>query len=196
VSLTSDAAVQGSLGALGALVLLGSVLPVVPTGALVAAAVAYATSDGWFAVLMAFVVAAVAALVGDVVTLALLRSGGGALARRWREKHSGEGLDRVSAQLEERGVALLLLARLVPAGRLPALLAAGIARLPWPRVLPAQAAGCALWSLAYGVVGIAGGGLFDSPPADAGFAVLLVLAVTGGQALLSRRRTARARTAV
>ncbi|HVH22199.1 MAG TPA: DedA family protein, partial [Pseudonocardia sp.] len=63
-------------------VLIGSIVPVVPTGAVVGAAAAVATTTAQLGLVPVVLLSAAAALLGDVVTFALARAGG-PVALRW-----------------------------------------------------------------------------------------------------------------
>jgi membrane protein DedA with SNARE-associated domain len=78
------------------------------------------------------------------------------------------------------------------------LLAAGALEYPWRRLVPAAALGCVLWAVAYALLGVLSGGLFDDPVLATTLAALLVLAVAGLGSLVSawRRRRRRARSGV
>ncbi|MDN5750843.1 MAG: VTT domain-containing protein [Pseudonocardia sp.] len=170
-------------------VLFGSVVPVVPTGAVVgaAAAVAVTTADELSLVLV--VLAAVAgALVGDLVTFTAAKAGSAAVLRWVARGQPPERLESVRTQFVARGALLVVVGRLVPAGRIPVLLAAGTLGYPWRRLLPAALLGCVLWTLAYAMLGVVSGGLFDSPLVAGLVAAVLVFVVAGISALVSRRK--------
>lgn len=172
-------------------VLLGSIVPVVPTGAVVGAAAAVAVSDGRLSLVVVLLVSVVGALIGDLVTFGLARAGGAA-ARRWVARGlSPERLDEVRRRFATRGGLLVVIGRVVPAGRIPVLLAAGALDYPWRRLVPAALLGCVVWALAYALLGVLSGGLFDSPVVAALVATVLVLAVAVVAALVSRTRRAR-----
>ena len=144
--------------------LLGSIVPVVPTGAVVGAAAAVATTTGRL----------------SLALVVLLSTLGGAARRRCHVRRSpgrragrgalagppaapGAAGRRRASSSATRGWQLVVVGRLLPAGRIPVLLAAGALAYPWRRLLPAAAAGCLLWAVAYAVLGVVSGGLFDSP---------------------------------
>jgi len=89
----------------------------------------------------------------------------------------------------------VLIGRLVPAGRIPVLLAAGAVGYPWRRLVPAATLACLIWAVAYAVLGVVSGGLFDNPLIATLLAALLILLVTLLATLVVRRRERR-RTAV
>jgi membrane protein DedA with SNARE-associated domain len=176
-------------------VLLGSIVPVVPTGAVVGAAAAVATTTGRLSLTLVVLLSAVAALFGDVVTFAVARAGGPAAVRLVARGHHPERLAQVRDQFAERGWRLLVVSRLLPAGRVPVLLAAGALGYPWRRLLPIAAVASLLWSGAYTLLGVLSGGLFDSPLTATLIATGLVLVLTAVASLVHRlRRRARAGT--
>jgi membrane protein DedA with SNARE-associated domain len=67
--------------------------------------------------------------------------------------------------------------RLLPAGRIPVLVAAGSLAYPWRRLLPASFAAGLVWAVAYALIGVVSGGIFDSPLAATLIATVLVLLV-------------------
>jgi membrane protein DedA with SNARE-associated domain len=176
-------------------VLLGSVVPVVPTGALVGAAAAIATTSGELSLPLVVLLAAAGALLGDLVTFGIARAGSDAAVRWVSRGQHPERLDTARRQFTEHGWLLVVSGRLLPAGRVPVLLAAGALAYPWRRLTPAAALACALWALVYAVLGVLTGGLFDDPlvaPLLAAVVVLLVGAVSSLVARLVRRHRERA----
>jgi len=177
-------------------VLLGSLVPVVPTGAVVGAGAAIAVTTGRMSLGTVLLLATLGALLGDLATFGVARAGRGALLRWVARGQSPERLDAAREQFTRRGGLLVVVGRLVPAGRIPVLLAAGGLGYPWGRLVPAAAVACALWAVAYAALGVLTGGLFDDPVTATLLAALLVLAVGGlaslGSTWLRRRRAARA----
>ena len=170
-------------------VLLGSVVPVVPTGAVVGAAAAVATTTGRLSLPLVILCATVAALAGDLVTFAVGRVGSEAALRWVSRGQSSAKLESARDRFATRGWQLVVVGRLVPAGRIPVLLAAAALDYPWRRLVPSAAVACLLWAVAYSVLGVVSGGLFDSPLVATLLATLLVLLVGAAGALVSRRRT-------
>ncbi|MEU5048779.1 VTT domain-containing protein [Streptomyces sp. NPDC021096] len=174
------------------LVVLGALVPVVPTGALVSSAAVVAFHQGSpFSLLWVFLVAAFAAFLGDMVLYWLgergVRSrGGSSWLRRLRERAAPERLAQARARLEEHGVTVLVLSRLVPAGRVPVMLACLLARVPAVRFARGDFPACLAWAATYQVIGVVGGSLFARPWEGVVAAVLLTLAV-GAVPTLRRR---------
>ena len=172
--------------ALGAGVLLGSIVPVVPTGAVVGAAAAIATTTGHLWLPAVIGLATVAALAGDLVTFAAGRAGSGLSLRLVTRGQTPERLAAMRERFSARGGRLVVIGRLLPAGRIPVLLAAAALAYPWRRLVPAAALGCLLWAVAYAVLGVVSGGIFDDPLVATLLATVLVLAVAAVSALVGR----------
>ncbi len=176
---------------LGAGVLLGSIVPIVPTGAVVGAAAAIATTTDRLFLPWVVLLATVAALVGDVVTFAAGRAGSGVALRVVSRGQTPERLAAMRERFATRGWQLVIVGRLIPAGRIPVLLAAAALAYPWRRLLPAAAVGCLLWAIAYSVLGVVSGGIFDDPLIATLLATVLVLVVAAISALAGRLRKRR-----
>lgn len=152
------------------LILLGALVPIVPTGAVVssAAAVAFHHSSPAVSSLLVMAVAACAAFLGDGLLFWLgqrgVRSRGGS---RWldrmREQVPQERLVRAQERLAHRGSTVLLVSRLLPAGRIPVMLACLFARLPMHVYLRANLVAASAWAGVYGLLGLVGGALFPHP---------------------------------
>ncbi|SOE00337.1 DedA family protein [Blastococcus haudaquaticus] len=174
------------------LVLLGSVVPVVPTGLVVGAAAAFAMAAGSLGLPLVLLLATLGALTGDLITFAIARFGGPS-AVRWlvRGQHA-ERVDEVREQFRVHGWQIIVAGRLLPAGRIPVLVAAGALAYPWRRLVPASLLAAFLWALAYSLLGVISGGIFDSPLIAMLVATVLVLAVSAitNQVSTRRRRTA------
>ena len=170
------------------LVLLGSVVPVVPTGAVVGAGAAFAVTTSELSLPLVIALSTLAALTGDLITFAICRSGGPS-ALRWvaRGQHT-ERIDEVRGQFRRHGWQIIVAGRLLPAGRIPVLLAAGALAYPWRRLVPASLAGAFLWAVAYTLLGVVSGGIFDSPVLASLLATLLVLLIAGVVNLIGSRR--------
>lgn len=172
-------------------VLLGSIVPVVPTGAVVGAGAAIATSSGKLDLVAVVLVAAAAALLGDLVTFAVCRFGG-PHAVRWIERgQHAERIDEVRGQFRRHGWQIVVAGRLLPAGRIPVLVAAGALAYPWRRMVPAASAAALLWAVAYAALGVVSGGIFSNPLVATSLATLLVLLVGAVLNLVTARRRRR-----
>jgi membrane protein DedA with SNARE-associated domain len=137
----SYASTQQAIGypTLFLLVLVGALVPVVPTGALVSSAAVVAFhQEAPFSLLLVFVVASVAAFLGDIALYWLGRRGlGSKNGSRWleaiRRRAPEDRLAQAQAKLDDHGVAVLVLSRLMPAGRIPVMLACLLAKMPLRR---------------------------------------------------------------
>jgi membrane protein DedA with SNARE-associated domain len=170
-------------------VLLGSIVPVVPTGAIVGAAAAFAMTSDSLGLPLVLLVSTVAALLGDLATYGVCRFGGPA-AIRWvaRGQHQ-ERLEQIRTQFHRHGWQLIVAGRLLPAGRIPVLMAAGALAYPWRRLLPAAVLAAFLWAVAYALLGVVSGGVFDSPIVATLIAGVLVLLVGAVLNVVGSRRT-------
>jgi membrane protein DedA with SNARE-associated domain len=158
------------------LVLVGSLIPVVPTGALVssAAAVAFHHSDPVVFSALVFAAASLAAFSGDMLLYALGR-GGSRWLGRLREQAAPGAVRRAQRQLAERGTVVLVVSRLVPAGRIPVMLAALLARMPLAAYMRGCLPAALAWTATYQLIGTLGGALF--PHAWQGVLAAVVLAL-------------------
>lgn len=175
--------------ALFAIVAVGSCIPVLPTGAAVSvAAVLAEQSIPELAVVLA--VGAAGAYLGDLLMFAALTVVGEPLAHRigWLSgERPQERLRRMRDQVERNEVRVLLLSRLVPAGRVPVLLAAALGGYSWRRYAAADVAAASIWAVAYAVIGIAGGSVFPHPWQGIVAAVAVVVLISLIGSWLRRR---------
>ncbi|MBQ0863913.1 VTT domain-containing protein [Streptomyces sp. B15] len=181
------------------LVVLGSLVPVVPTGALVsgAAVVALHQSLPVFALLAVFGVASVAAFLGDLGLYWLGKRGiGSKNGSRWlsalRERAAPERLAQADARLREHGVAVLVVSRLIPAGRIPVMLACLLSRMRVREFARGDVLACLAWAAVYQLIGVAGGSLFPRPWEGVVAAVALTLLVSSAPSVWRRLRGSRA----
>jgi len=170
------------------LVLLGSVIPVVPTGLVVGAAAAFATAGGGLGLPLVLTLATLGAFTGDLITFAVCRFGGPSAVRWVTRGQYAERIDEVREQFRLHGWQIIVAGRLLPAGRIPVLAAAGALAYPWRRLVPASLVAAFLWAVAYSLLGIVSGGIFDSPLLAMLVATVLVLAVGAVTNLISAHR--------
>ncbi|CAA9228196.1 MAG: Integral membrane protein [uncultured Blastococcus sp.] len=170
------------------LVLLGSVVPVVPTSLVVGTAAAFATTTDSRALTLVLAVSTLAALAGDLITFAISRFGGSAAVRWMTRGEHAERIEKVCERFRLHGWQIIVAGRLLPAGRIPVLVAAGALAYPWRRLVPASLAAAFLWALAYTLLGVVSGGIFDSPLVAVLVATVLVLAVGAVTNLVTARR--------
>lgn len=176
------------------LVALGALVPVVPTGAIVssAAVVAFHQSSP-FSLLFVFLVASFAACLGDTALYWLgqrgVRSRNGS---RWlgalRSRVTPDRLAHAQERLDTHQVSVLVLSRLVPAGRIPVMLACLLADMPLRRFVRADVAACLAWAATYQLIGILGGSLFPEPWQGVVAAVGLTVLISAVPALWRRVR--------
>jgi membrane protein DedA with SNARE-associated domain len=178
------------------LVLIGALVPVVPTGALVSSAAVVAFHHtAPFALALVFGTASLAAFLGDAALYWLgrrgMRSRNGS---RWleaiRSRAPEERLAQARQKLADHGVAVLVLSRLVPAGRIPVMLACLMAEWPLRRFARGNLPACLAWAATYQVIGILGGSLFAEPWEGVVVAVVLTVVVSAAPAVWRRLRAA------
>ncbi|WP_405716122.1 DedA family protein [Streptomyces xanthophaeus] len=180
--------------ALFLLVALGALVPVIPTGALVSSAAVVAFHQSLpLGLLLVFAVSALAAFTGDVTLYWLGRRGVHSRnGSRWLEALRGratpERLEQAQTKLDKHGVLVLVVSRLVPAGRIPVMLACLLAELPLRRFARGDAPACLAWAATYGLIGILGGSLFSEPWKGVALAVGLTLLISAGPSLWRRLR--------
>ena len=191
--LATDWTAAGSLGypVLFGGVLLGSVVPVVPTGAVVGAAAAVALTTDDLSLPLVVLVATLGAFLGDVITFTLCRFGGPSVVRWVARGQHADRIEEVRGQFRDHGWQVVVVGRLLPAGRIPVLLAAGALAYPWRRLLPASTAAGLIWAVAYALLGVLSGGIFDSPLIATLIATVLVLLVGVVLNLVSAHRRKR-----
>lgn len=167
-------------------VLFASIFPVLPTGAIVAGTAALA--QAWWSFVLVVTLAAAAAFAGDVVTFTVCRSQGSRALDWLVARHDLERLEWARDQMTRHAWRFIIVGRILPAGRIPVLLAAGSLRYPWKAFLPTGATAALTWAALYSTVGVIGGVFFDSPLVAVGAAVILSLLVTGLPAIIRRIR--------
>lgn len=165
------------LGWLFLAVSVGAIVPVIPTGAAVSGAAAFAWHEHPLAIVFVLVTGTAGAYAGDLVMYAMCRSGGEQLARRLRWLRDDQHLADVRTRLRTRQVPVLLVSRLIPGGRVPVLLAAGFAGVGWRTFVVANLPACAMWAVVYAAIGLAGGSIFAEPWQGVVAAVVLILVI-------------------
>ncbi|MFE1797656.1 DedA family protein [Streptomyces sp. NPDC059517] len=201
VTTVPTVATQQALGypSLFLLVLIGALVPVIPTGALVSSAAVVAVHQAApFSMLLVFVVSALAAFLGDMALYWLGRRGMKSKnGSRWlaaiRDRAPEDRLAQAQGKLADHGVAVLVLSRLVPAGRIPVMLACLMAKWPMRRFAHGNAPACLAWAATYQLIGVLGGSLFKEPWEGVLAAVLLTVIVSLTPTLWRRVRGAVAR---
>ncbi|WP_053747248.1 DedA family protein [Streptomyces sp. MMG1533] len=181
------------------LVLLGALVPVIPTGALVSSAAVVAFHQtAPFALALVFVTASAAAFLGDMALYWLGRRGMKSKnGSRWleaiRSRAPEDRLTQAQEKLAGHGVAVLVLSRLMPAGRIPVMLACLMAKWPMRRFARGNLPACLAWAVTYQLIGILGGSLFAEPWEGVVAAVALTVAISAAPSVWKRiRRPAKA----
>ncbi|MGW4194564.1 DedA family protein [Streptomyces sp. NPDC005004] len=176
------------------LVLIGALVPVVPTGALVSSAAVVAFHQtAPYSLALVFVTASLAAFLGDAALYWLglrgLRSHSGS---RWleaiRDRAPEDKLTGAQEKLADHGVAVLVLSRLVPAGRIPVMLACLLAKWPLRRFARGNLPACLAWAVTYQLIGILGGSLFPEPWEGVVAAVVLTVLISAVPGVVRRLR--------
>ncbi|MEU3264843.1 DedA family protein [Streptomyces bacillaris] len=171
------------------LVALGSLVPVIPTGALVSSAAVVALHQSSpFSLVFVFIVASAAAFLGDVCLYWLgqrgVRSKNGS---KWLEtltrRAAPERLAQAQEKLAEHGGTVLVLSRLVPAGRIPVMLACLLGKMPLKTFARGDVPACLAWAATYQLIGILGGSLFPEPWQGVVAAVALTVVISGAPAV-------------
>ncbi|MEU9328852.1 VTT domain-containing protein [Streptomyces canus] len=177
------------------LVFLGALVPVVPTGALVSSAAVVAFHQtAPLALLFVFVTASSAAFLGDIALYWLGRRGmksknGSRWLEALRSRAPEERLSQAQGKLADHGVAVLVLSRLVPAGRIPVMLACLMAEWPLRRFVRGNLPACLAWAVTYQLIGILGGSLFPEPWQGVLAAVALTVAISAAPTVWKRVRS-------
>ncbi|WP_225095383.1 DedA family protein [Streptomyces sp. CoH27] len=176
------------------LVLIGALVPVVPTGALVSSAAVVAFHQtAPFSPALVFMTASLAAFAGDGALYWLGRRGMRSRSgSRWLEAIRSRAPEERAAgareKLAEHGVAVLVLSRLVPAGRVPVMLACLMADWPLRRFARGNLPACLAWAATYQVIGVLGGSLFREPWEGVVLAVALTVVISVMPSLVRRFR--------
>ncbi|MEU0026372.1 VTT domain-containing protein [Streptomyces sp. NPDC006335] len=177
------------------LVFLGALVPVIPTGALVSSAAVVAFHQtAPLSLLFVFVTASVAAFLGDIALYWLGRRGmksknGSRWLEALRSRAPEERLSQAQGKLADHGVAVLVLSRLVPAGRIPVMLACLMAEWPLRRFVRGNLPACLAWAVTYQLIGILGGSLFKEPWEGVLAAVALTIAISATPTVWKRVRS-------
>lgn len=177
------------------LVAVGAIVPVIPTGAAVSAAAVVAWHAGTpYDLPLVFAVAAVAALVGDSALYWLASRGGSRWLDRLRARVDTPRLQAAERRLSEHGTRVLVVSRLIPAGRLPVMLACLVTGWSVQRFVRADLLAAVAWSAGYLAVGALGGSIFPQPWQGLVAVIALALLAAASPSLWRRARGLVART--
>lgn len=202
LAVAAQGASQGAQQAVGypslfLLVALGSLVPVIPTGAVVSSATVVGLHNraAPLTLLLVFAVASAAAFLGDVALYWLglrgVRSRNGSLwLRKLRERAPEQRLESARRGLDEHGVAVLVVSRLIPAGRIPVMVACLLSEMSIRRFVRGAGPACLVWAVLYQAIGVLGGSLFAKP--WQGVAVVTALTVVISVVPIVWRRLRRA----
>jgi undecaprenyl-diphosphatase len=143
---------------------------------------------------LVILVAAVAAIVGDTIGYWLGRRGGRALLLRdgFGATHRRHAVARADRYFARYGAATVFFGRWVPGVRIVGAVAAGAARMPWPRFAVANAAGGFAWATTVTTLAVLAGPTGSVFLAAGG---LLLGAVTLAVGVRSHRRSLAAASA-
>lgn len=147
-----------------ALVVLDAFIVVVPSETAVVALGALAASTGVPSPWLVVPVAALGAVIGDLLCYAIGRSAG---LDRWawqRRAPIARALARTRSTVERRTAVLVFTARYIPFARIAVNLAAGAARVPLRRYLPLSAGAGAAWAAYNTAMGAVVGAAFADHP--------------------------------
>lgn len=176
------------------LVLAGALVPVIPTGALVSSAAVVAFHRmAPFSMALLLVTASLAAFLGDMALYWLGRRGmqsdhGSRWLEAIRRRAPEDRLQQAQRKLADHGVTVLVLSRLMPAGRLPVMLACLVAKWPMRRFVHGNLPACVAWAATYQLIGILGGSLFREPWQGVLAAIVLTLLISAVPAMWHRLR--------
>jgi membrane protein DedA with SNARE-associated domain len=176
------------LAALAGAVLIGAVLPILPTGAAVSAGAVLASHDNPIGLVGVLIAGAAGAYAGDLIVYAACRAGGETLARKVGWLRNNASLDALRERLAKHEITVLLTSRLIPGGRIPVLLAAGISGYRWHRFAVVDLIASSVWAAVYMAIGLLGSALFDKPWQGVVAAIVLVLLTTVVSSLIQRLR--------
>jgi membrane protein DedA with SNARE-associated domain len=94
--------------------------------------------------------------------------------------------------LAEHEITVLLTSRLIPGGRVPVLLAAGLSGYRWHRFAVVDLAASSLWAAVYMAIGLLGYALFPEPWQGVVAAIVLVVLTTVISSVVQRLRRKKA----
>ena len=163
-----------NLPALGALVLLGSAIPFVPTGELVSGSAAL-TATGLLPLTAVFLISWLCSIAGDTALLLEARLGRRRIQGWLDRRPLGQKVRRAQETIDRNAFQAVVTGRLIPGGRAPVILALGLSQTPLRRFLAADAVACALWAALYTCLGALGGSITGHP--GWGLVLALVAAV-------------------
>ena len=166
-----------SLPALGALDVLGSAIPFVPTGELVSGSAALSTPD--LPPLVAiFVVSLVCSMLGDTALLLEARLGRRRIQSWLDRRPLGQNVRSAQNKIDQNATTAIITGRLIPGGRAPVILAIGLSQTTLRRFLAADIIACSLWAAIYTSIGALGGSIAGNPFCGLALGVTAALALS------------------
>lgn len=183
-------------GALFAMSLVDSVVPVFPSEAPIIMAGVYAASTGQPNIFGVFVSAAVGAWLGDHVTYFIGRRLSGRVDRWTDDTRRGRAVAAARRLLAKRGGMALVVARFIPWGRIATTMVMGATRYPLRSFSAYDALGTCVWALHGTLLGYIGGAAFQDQPLKGmllglGLAFVVSVLIEAGRWWWERRRTRR-----
>lgn len=178
--------VEGAMGspwiylALFAVAAIDGFFPVVPSESLVISAGVYAAGDGEPILILAILVAAAGAFVGDHVSYFIGHRAGDRLfddADEQPQSKKTKGFRWARKTLEERGGTIIVVCRYIPGARTAVTLTSGAVRYPLRKFTVFDAIAAASWGTYSACVGYIGGEAFHDSPLK-GLALGLGIAFT------------------
>lgn len=190
---------DGTVGlfGLGVFIAVGSLLPVLPTGAAVAATsvVALASDDPALGLAGVFFASTIGAFVGDATLLMISEVVGGPFLHRLADRTDPAKLARAERELADHELSVLVVSRLLPAGRIPVIVAAVLVSFPVRRFAAGNVIAVIVWALCYMVLGTLGAAIFPTLWEGVAAAVALVALTALAPTLWRHARDHHRRTA-
>lgn len=183
-----------ALPAMAALVVGDAFLVVIPGEAAVTTLGALAVAEGSLPLAAVILVAAVAALTGDVCCYLVGRTAGLERWRWMRRPKVAAALDGARTALRRRGATLMFTARFIPFARLAVNLVAGASRMPLRRYLVLAAPAASAWALYQALLGAAVAAIVPGGTVAAVIVSIVLAIALGAAADAVVARTQRRRT--
>lgn len=167
-----------------------AVVPVIPseTGLITGGIL---SAEGAMSLPLVIAMASIGSFVGDNLAYWIGRSAQ-EWACRWitRGEKGRRGLEWAQRELDEHGGSIIIVARFIPGGRTPTMIACGILEFPYRRFLVLDAVAAVLWGSINTLIGFIGGTAFAENTIGA-FALSFGVAVAVGGAVEVVRRMRR-----
>lgn len=168
----------------------GAVVPVIPTGPALSAAAVLAHDEAPWELGLVLVAGWLGAYLGDLLVFALLVFAGDRISRRVPWLHADRRVvSAMRRRIEANDLAAMVTSRLVPAGRLPILVAAAVSGYRWQRLVVTGVFSAGAWAVLYVGIGVLGGAVVSSNAVALAAAVVTAFAVGVLPRLLRRERS-------